>query len=340
MQIINIADKQKWEKFIAKVSPQSFFQSWNWGEACKIDHDLHSKPHRLWRVGLEDNNNLLAIAQIIKVQAKRGVFLHIRHGPVLLSWEQRILNKIVSYLRELARSERASFIRISPLIDYTPANNSLLQNKSFRDAPIAQMDGEYCWNIDLQPDLDDILHSMRKTTRYLIRQALKLNITIEKSEDEDNFPDFMKLYHLTARRHQFIEHHGIREEFKLFKRDGQALWFKGFYQDKLVAMALIIFYNHQAIYHHSASIDQKIPVNYLLQWEVIQEAKKRNKQIYNMWGIAPEIKSRHPWRGLSLFKKGFGGYIKEYVHTKDLLISPKYYYTYMIELLRKKYKGF
>jgi lipid II:glycine glycyltransferase (peptidoglycan interpeptide bridge formation enzyme) len=81
-------------------------------------------------------------------------------------------------------------------------------------------------------------------------------------------------------------------------------------------------------------------VNYLLQWEAIKEAKKRDKSIYNFWGIAPDTKRRHPWQGLSLFKKGFGGRLVEYLHAKDLPLSPLYFATYCYETLRKWKKGY
>ena len=35
LQIKSIEDKGIWEKFIEKHSPQSLFQSWNWGETIK-----------------------------------------------------------------------------------------------------------------------------------------------------------------------------------------------------------------------------------------------------------------------------------------------------------------
>ena len=109
----------------------------------------------------------------------------------------------------------------------------------------------------------------------------------------------------------------------------------GYFQGELLSSALIVFYNNQAIYHHSASKQQKAPVNYLLQWEVIKIAKNKGKSIYNLWGVAPEDNKNHPWAGLSLFKKGFGGYQKNYVVTQDLPLSFSYYLTYIIERLRK-----
>ena len=78
----------------------------------------------------------------------------------------------------------------------------------------------------------------------------------------------------------------------------------------------------------------------MLQWEVIKEAKNRGKSVYNLWGITPAGKKRHPWKGLTVFKTGFGGQVIEYLHAKDYSLSPRYYLTYGIEWLRKVSKGY
>ena len=56
---------------------------------------------------------------------------------------------------------------------------------------------------------------------------------------------------------------------------------------------------------------------------------------YNFWGIAPPDKPKHPWAGLSVFKKGFGGFEEAYLHAQDFPISPKYYLNYVVERVRK-----
>ena len=61
---------------------------------------------------------------------------------------------------------------------------------------------------------------------------------------------------------------------------------------------------------------------------------------YSFWGIAPEDELNHPWKGLTLFKKGFGGRAEEYVKTQDFIISKKYWFNYIIERLRKTKRGF
>lgn len=338
MQIEEILNKTVWEEFIQTCSPQSLFQSWNWGEIIKTQKN-NQKGNGFWRFGFYDGKKLVGIAQVEKIVAKRGTYLHVRHGPILKQWSDEYFGFILRYLVTLGRENKAWFIRLSPLILNNTENRSLFNRHGCRDSPIHAMDGELCWVLDLNAD-EVMLANMRKTTRYLIRQAQKLNVKIVKSRDKKELAQFLSLYHRTANRHQFIEHKGIEDEYSTLLADNQVLMFLGYYQEKLLAAALIVFYNNQAIYHHSASIDQKIPVNYLLQWEAILEAKRRGKSLYNFWGIAPENKPNHPWKGLSLFKKGFGGRSVEYLHAKDLPLSPKYYATYIIELIRKIRKGY
>ncbi len=83
-----------------------------------------------------------------------------------------------------------------------------------------------------------------------------------------------------------------------------------------------------------------MPAMYLLQWEVIKEAKKRNMTYYIFWGIAPNENRRHPWRGLTLFKTGFGGEKRVFMHAKDLPLSLWYWKTYAIDMLTKLKKGY
>jgi peptidoglycan pentaglycine glycine transferase (the first glycine) len=120
----------------------------------------------------------------------------------------------------------------------------------------------------------------------------------------------------------------------------QAILTLGYAGDELIAGALIIFYGNQAIYHHGASKQSKIPVTYALQWHAILEAKKRGLKWYNFYGIAPENKPNHPWSGLTLFKKGFGGSEIRYMHAHDYPISPWYIVPSTIESIRTKLRGY
>lgn len=336
MIIKEVVGKDTWEKFISEYSPQSLFQSWNWGDTQqKIKYQ-----GKIWRFGFYEDDKLIGIAQIFKIEARKGTFLHIRHGPIFQEWKKKYLSFFLHKIRDLAKIEKAVYIRLSPLIANTAENRTFFSSLGFINSPIHAIDGEYCWVLNLKKTEEELLSGMRKTTRYLIKQAQKLGVVIKQTKEKSEIGDFLDLYKHTAKRQKFIEHKGVGEEFDIFLKDDQITLFKGYFQNKLIAVALIIFYNHQAIYHHSASIEQRIPVNYLLQWEAIKEAKKRNMSFYNFWGIAPPKKQNHPWKGLTVFKQGFGGETIEYLHAKDLPLSPLYCTTYALEWLRKLRKGY
>lgn len=300
----NIPNRQTWNKFVLKHAPGALFQSWEWGEIEK------KIGHKVWRLTWPEG-----IAQVVKVAARRGTFLHIRHGP--------IGEVPFSDLITLAKKEHAWFIRISPQVQK-------IDYPGFIAAPIHAMDAELCWVLDLDTSEEELLMGMRKTTRYEIKHGAA---TVTKSKD---IQKFITLYSNTSRRHNFVEHTGIREEFETLDCD----LFLASHEKQLLAAAIIVYFGDVAIYHHGASVPNKVGASYSLQWSAIREAKRRGKKLYNFWGIAPEDAPNHPWRGLTAFKTGFGGREVHFMHAQDLPVSPWYIFPKTIEEIRKKIKGY
>ncbi|MDO8265142.1 MAG: peptidoglycan bridge formation glycyltransferase FemA/FemB family protein [Candidatus Parcubacteria bacterium] len=331
MEIKEISDKDIWEEFLLKYKEKTFLQSWNWGEFNKM---MGSK---IWRFGLYKNEKLSAVSLVIKVEAKRATFLFVPHVPDI---EPELFNAFVGKLKELAREEKAIFIRIAPIWESNDENRKVFKNMGFRDAPI-HMHPEVTWELDISQPEEDLMKNMRKTTRYLIRQAGKNpDIIIQQSDKIEDIEKFHNIYESTVQRHNFIGFPPgyLKNQHMAFSGDSQISTFLGFYKGELVSSAIIVFYQGTAYYHHGASLVkyQKIPVSYLLQLEAIKEAKKRGCKVYNFWGIAPTDNPNHPWAGLSLFKMGFGGYRRDYIKTQDYPLSFRYWINYIIEAMRRK----
>jgi len=320
-----ITSQITWDAFVLKCAPHALFQSWNWGE---VEKKLN---HKVWRYGWYDGETLVAAAQVQKVSARRGTFLHVRHGPILKDQKIAVWKMVLEDLKKLAGEQHVWFIRISAQLP--PDREKIFRTLGFVSAPIHAMDAELCWILDLDRSEDELLQNMRKTTRYEIRRAEKLGVTVDTG-----LKDFFALYTQTSQRHGFVPHSGIREELEVFGNN--AIVLNAVFEGKTIASAIILFWGDQAVYHHGASIQSKIPASYLLQWEAIREAKKRGKKLYNFWGIAPEDKINHPWRGITLFKKGFGGRQMEFMHAADYPISPLYVIPKTIENIRKRLKGY
>jgi len=344
MDIKEITNKDEWENFLQDCTEKTFLHSWNWGEFNQ------SMGDKIWRFGAY-NGTLDGVVLVLKITAKRGTFLFIPHGPVVREGideknKEEILRLVLLLLQGIIKEENVSFVRVAPIWERTLDNINIFEGSAFRPAPI-HMHPEVTWELDITPPEDQILANMRKTTRYLIRQAEKNpDIEIIKSKNIEDLKYFWPVYKKTAKRHKFVvfSEQYLETEFNIFAKDNQIELFLGKYKGEIVSVALFVFWQGSCVYHHSGSLSKynKIPVSYLLQWEAIKEAKNRGCKTYNFWGIAPDIKgpedaqkSHHPWAGLSLFKMGFGGYRKDYVKTQDLVILPKYWLNYIIEVLRK-----
>ncbi|MDO8451597.1 MAG: peptidoglycan bridge formation glycyltransferase FemA/FemB family protein [bacterium] len=330
-----ITSEKIWETFISTYSAVSLFQSWPWGLVEE------KAGNRVWRLGVYQGKELVGVALVVRVSAKRGSFLHVRHGPVFSRERPEFLRSLFQYLEELARNEHVWFIRISPLL----VKRDLLTPHFFRDfslipSEIHAMNAELCWVLDLGPDEETLLSGMRKTTRYEIKKAQKLGVKVTVTSDSDELQEFFKLYKITSMRHHFVGHTGILPEFQVFSSRDQAVLLLGEHEGQVLASAIVLFYGGQAIYHHGASVKNTVGASYLVQWRAIQEAKRRGMNVYNFWGIAPDDKLRHPWRGITLFKKGFGGREIEYIHAHDLPVSPLYAIPRAVEWFRRVRKGY
>lgn len=330
LHVKEITNKKTWESFLARQPTYPFFQGWNWGE---VQEKLGTG---VLRAGLFDDNKLEAIIQLVEIKAKRGHYLYLRHGPVMNEFSEKYFDKIMQFIKKLAQEKKASFIRVSRF----PKNNDAseyFRNNSFHSSAIQTVDAEVCWTLDITKSEDELLKNMRKSHRYLIKRSQTSGVKIIKTQDSKELERFLPLYKKLSVRKHFVAHKGVVEEFETFAKNDEEVLFLAIYEGRVISGALIAFVGNTAIYRHSASDDdyRNIPSSYMIQWEAIKEAKKRNKSVYNFWGIAPIGSVNHPWSGLTLFKTGFGGQYEEFLSTMDLPLRVDYVKTYAIDLVSK-----
>jgi len=338
MEIKEITNKNVWEDFCLNVKEKNFTHSYNWGLFNEKMGD------KIWRMGVYDKENLLAIFLIIKVVAKRGSYLLVPMGPIIKEGEneKEVIKITLFKLKTLAKTEKIDFIRLAPILLKNKENEKIFSDLKFEEAPM-HVHPELTWELDISIPEEELLQNMRKTTRYLIKQGLKNpDLVVEKSTNENDLDYFDEVYKITAKRHNFtpFSMKYLKNELASFKDDNQIIILNGKYQGEVIASAMVIFWSGIAFYHQGASSQKypKIPASYLIQWEAIKEGKARGCHTYNFWGIARDEdlnQKNHPWAGLTLFKKGYSGYAKEYIKTQDFKISFKYYLIKLFETLRK-----
>jgi len=334
--IEEIKEKELWENFLLD-KPKTFLHSWNWGEFNRL------MGAKIFRLGVYQNKRLSGLCLAVKIKAKRGTFLQVAHGPIIEPPFKKTLKALTNYLKEVAKAEGCSFLRFSPLLENVRKNRNLFRSLGFIPAPI-HIHAETTWNLDINKPEEELLRGMRKTTRYLVRKGLEMkNLEVVKNADPQEGEIFWELQKDVLKKHKFVPFPKIylKNEIKAFAPDDQILIFKAIYQKKPQAMVIIVFYQETAYYHHGATSTKfpKIPSSYLLLWEAIKEAKKRGCRKFNFWGIAPTDNPKHPWRGITLFKTGFGGYRQDFLHAQDLPLKPLYWLTYFFEILRRVKRG-
>lgn len=342
--IREIQNKNEWDGVLGKCKDKTFLSSWEWGEFWL------EQGNKIKRLGVGDKSGLKAIVLAVKIEAKRGTYILIQHGPniidVDLNEKQKILEELFFELAKWSKNEGAGFIRWASLLKQNDENKKALRDLSrsglkFLNAPMHANAYEATWKLDITPSEDDLMKAMRKTTRYLIRQAQKNpDIKIEQSGNLSDIDIYCRLNKEVAKRQNFsgFSDDFIRKEFEAFSKNDQAQLFFGKYKNEIAAGALIVFWQGIGFYHQAASLSKfaKLSIPYLLQWEAIKEAKKRGCTMYDFWGyVDPKTDPKHPWAGPTLFKMGFGGGSYEYAKTRDLPLSWKYWPVRWFETIRK-----
>ncbi len=332
-KIEKIGNPKIWDKIIENQIDFPFFQNLNW---LKLQEKLGNK---VFKFEAFENKKLLALFGLVEINAKRGKYLYLRQGPVFNNnLDSKIFKEIINFSKNLARKEKADFLRVGRFPE-NAEDLKILKTSGFIKSNYQNAEAQVCWVLDLNKNEDELLKNMRKSHRYLIKKSLNSSLKLIKTKKVKDLDLFLPLYKNLSLRKHFIAHKGIKEEFEIFSRNNEEILLLVKFENKIIAGAIIAFMGNMAIYRHSA-IDEdfkNIPASYLIQWEAIKEAKKRNKKIYNFWGISPnENDKKHPWYGLSLFKIGFGGRKIYYLPVMDLPLKLNYVKNYLIDWINTK----
>lgn len=342
MKIIFLSekDKDKWNDFILN-NRGSFLQAFEWGE---IQEKMGRKVWRMWLVDEKiDEDQPIFAAQIIKhtLPFIKKSYLYSPHGPVycrgiiekinniygnFVSQKKKYFNEFLDAVRDLCKKENAIFFKMEPLL------KSELHKNYLAGTALKKSDKEIQPSetiiLDLQKSEEELLKEMKPKTRYNISLAQKHGVKIVKVQDGGQFDEFWHLMVETAKRDKFFVH--IRGYYeKLLATTGDdfknelylAVW-----KDRVLAAAIVNFFNGRATYLHGASSSENrnMMAPYLLHWEIIKHAKSAGLREYDLWGISEK------WPGVTRFKQGFGGAEKKYLGAYDLVVDRFWYFVYSL----------
>src|SRR3989338_6153664 len=322
---LKILNQAELDNFVAGQPNSQILQRFAWGEFQK------SVGRRVWRFGVLENNDLLASAQIIGHPLKlKKSYLYCPRGPLVKQTltpdkQTQILKLILSKARDLtiqtAQSEEI-FFRIEPTFPLQPSAFGLRSTKSVQPAKTLLL--------DLRPAPADLLKNMHPKGRYNIQLAGKQGVIIRQGKPDD-FEQVWPMFQSTGQRDGFGLHPKNYYRAMLKNLAAVELWL-AWSGDKIIAASLTAFYGDTATYLHGASdYDfRKLMASHWLQWQMIEAAKQRGYKYYDFHGIEPTDDPKHPWHGLTRFKKGFGGQPAAYPGTFDFIYERNWYNIYKL----------
>ncbi|MDD3120548.1 MAG: peptidoglycan bridge formation glycyltransferase FemA/FemB family protein [Candidatus Gracilibacteria bacterium] len=336
-----IKNKNYWNDFVVNnFEFYSFLDSWEWGEMNELE------DNKIFRFGIFENEKQVGIIMLIKVIAKRGTYFLSPHSPLIKGNYFEIFSQILPEIKKIADRENISFLRVNGVTENTIENLENYKKIGFIFAPM-HAHAEETHLLDLTKTEEELLKNMRSTTRYIINRAKKEGVQIIQSNDEESINKFIELHLLHAGRtngkhkyHAFTPEY-VRNLFKVFNPN-DITCMKAIYNNFVEASLVTVKFGKNCVYYLGASDikNPKFSPAYLVQWEAIKKAKNDGCTLYNFWGVAPEGSKGHPLDGVSLFKRGFGGYDYYLTHAHDYPFNKKYWITYIIETIRRIKRGY
>ena len=338
MEFRVVTDRKEWNSFALKFPDSSFISSWDWGV---FEREIGSKFENS---GLYNSDDLVALLPIKTVNAIRGKYTLLRHAPVVDWSNVAVVQLIVNFLRDYCKEKKCHFIRVSLPNQYDQRLVDKLHRIGFKKTLTHGVDGALALALDITKSEEELLNEMRKSTRQSIKKSLEIDLECYSTTSIDEFDEFWEIFEDSAQRNHWRSAYSrkyVETEYRIFSEAGLSRLFFTKYKGEYTAAGMFTYFNGQSVYHHSGSLTKfrELPSMYLMQWEAIKYAKSIGMKVHNLWGVVDKDDTKSSWYGLSLFKRGFGGYEVRLVPTMDLILNPFAYATRTYEWVEAKRKG-
>lgn len=223
-------------------------------------------------------------------------------------------------------------------------------------------DVQYRWtySLDILPSLKEMEKNMDKRCRRCLRKEERYPL-IMKNVDDYNIYDFKMIMEHTSKRQNHFDR-SLEYYLKLKKELKNDIYMKIIYLDRekyllnfsndklyeiikkekrdLIPLSAGVFIKDKNSMHYvyggTYQYYMSFMAQYKMQIDMIMIAKMLGIKIYDFGGISGNFNSNSPYYGIYEFKRGFGGFITEYIGEFDLVANKELYHLY--NLMYKLYK--
>lgn len=323
-------DQGAWQAFLAATAYGDFLHDWVWADVAAHD----GQPQRRYLAEEDGELVALAAAQVRPMPFGRS-FWYVPRGPVLDYDHPRAaerLRAVVIGLREAARPARAIAVKVEPRLERASAPTAHFRRLR-HDRRTLQVGQTRL--VELADD-ETMLASFDKDTRYAVRRAEREGIVVSSTANATDLRAIDALHDLvlqTQARAGFPR--PALERYRIAWRGlaaaGRATIFEARHAERLLASGMLVTEGDRSFYLFAGSVREehgevKRYPSYALQWAMMRHARDAGVRIHDLWGIAPETAGpEHPWYGVGLFKKGFGGRAVVWAGSWDIVVDRTLY---------------
>lgn len=315
MEIRLCATKEGWESGPAAQTGE-FLQSFEWGEFQR------SVGHEPMRLQVLDDSKVVWQGQGFVHRLPLG--LQYIYMPRVSPIEEGVWILVHQWLV----SKKFVFARIEPL--------EPIINSRFPITVTSNRQPKRTLVLDLTKSEEELLGGMHQKTRYNIRVAQKHGVEIKTEKNADIF---WALNNETTARDKFKSHD--KEYYKKMLDCPLTRQYTAWYNGVPIASHIHVVHDGVWTYLHGTSSNEfrNVMAPYLLHWYSIQQAKESGCRVYDFWGIAPAAddgalsseyngivwQADHAWTGITRYKAGFGGEVREYSVAFEVTVLPFWY---------------
>ncbi len=330
-----ITSKETWNTFVFEneFDFYSFLCSWEW---WILQEKTWNEVLKYW---IYKENKLIWLLPLIVKKAKRWTYLFAAHTPLIVNSEDffKVLDEILPELKIIWKNNKANFIRFNSPVKNLLVNKNKFSELWFINAPMHEH-AEDTHLLDLTKTEEELLQNIKKKDRYYINRALKEWVEIVKGNTDEQKKILIDMHIEHSKK---VWYHPFSEQFinylyEVFSENITTISAR--YEWKVESILMTIRFWKICVYYIATS-DVKHPKfspNYLCQWEAIKQAKADWCEIYNFWWVSPDDNPNHPIAWVTKFKRKFAWYDYSLLHAQDLVLSPKYWFNWIIETIRRK----
>lgn len=261
---------------------------------------------------IEHGGAIMAAASVI-IDTTAGGFSvwECPRGPL---WsEEGAANELLRAIAADAKRERCMRLLLSPPVAFEQPAVRLMHSGRHIHPQATLL-------LNLTASEEDILAQMHPKGRYNIKVAEKQGVSVAESTD---IAAFYRLLSATGRRDGFTIHKESHYTRFLQSLDS-AFLLLATHAGKPVAGLLGVRWNTTGIYYYGASAyeHRALMAPYALQWAAIRHCKALGSAQYDLLGIDAPDAAPTAWRGITDFKKKFGGTLKTYPPEQQFLVRP------------------